>query len=493
MEMTIKKRIALSNILMVAIPALLAAVMVGLEALGVYLAFFRSGNQELARGWEAEEMRGSIVQQVQELLSQQDGAVRSTRAEELRAQLERGGMLLVVQAGPDEVLRLGLAEADEEALSQAAALLGPGALVADGRYELLLEQVQAAGETFQLRLYYPQVRIPEQPLKIQLFIFAAVLILSVLAAVIVVNRFLTRFLFRRIERPMDLLSAGVEQIRDGNLDYRIHYTQPDEFGAICGEFNEMAGRLRQSEEQERKNREARRTLLADISHDLRSPLTSILAYVEGLEDGVADTPEKQRKYLSIIKGKTSDIDRLVKKLFLFSKMEMGDYPYFPEKLDAGRELTDFMAAAREDYEKKGLILTLDSTLDHTVIVADPAYFRSVLTNLLDNSAKYRTRHIGHAAVRAREAQGQLCLMVDDDGPGVPEQELGQVFDVFYRTDPARKDPDQGSGLGLAIVAKIVGKMGGSIHAENLPQGGLRMVLTLPIMKGEEQHEADSDH
>ncbi len=249
------------------------------------------------------------------------------------------------------------------------------------------------------------------------------------------------------------MAEGVRQIRDGNLTHRIDYDGQDEFEPVCEDFNEMAQRLRASVERTQKEEESRKELLASISHDIRSPLTSIRAYVEGLLDGVADTKEKQGTYLSTIQKKTMEIDQMVRKLFLFSKMELGEYPYAPERQNAVAEIADFVAASREEYGQRGLEITLGLMPDQAWIEADPTYFRSILTNLLDNSAKYKDKERGKVCISGQISGRELRLYVDDDGPGVPEEALPKLFDVFYRNDPSRKNPNQGSGLGLAIYSR----------------------------------------
>ncbi|HIR51835.1 MAG TPA: HAMP domain-containing histidine kinase [Candidatus Onthovicinus excrementipullorum] len=492
--MKIKERIALSNILTVVIPAVVTVILLGIGVLVFYFVLFRGTNSEPIADWRREELQENVVQIVQEAFTQEDPLTSIGKVEKWQEQLKENDMLFCVFSDNAEVLRLGIEEVPGSGkLVEAVSALGGTGTTADNSYELLARRGEVAGNSYQVYLYTPRGSSLSHTMKIQILIFGILLLFLILAAVVISSRFLTRRVFRRIEKPIDLLSAGVHQIREGNLDIRIDYNEPDEFGPICAEFNEMAARLKISGELESRDRENRRALLADISHDLRSPLTSILAYVEGLEDGVADTPEKQRQYLSTIKAKTSDIDRLVKKLFLFSKMDMGDYPYFPEKLDAGREVADFVEASREDYEKAGLSVTLVSHPEHTMIYADPTYFRSVLTNLLDNSAKYKKDGTGHVRITMTTEGHLLRMLVDDDGPGVAQSDLGKLFDIFYRADPARKNPHKGSGLGLAIVAKIVDRMGGAIHAENLSQGGLRMAITLPVMEGETDHEKNFNH
>ncbi len=242
---------------------------------------------------------------------------------------------------------------------------------------------------------------------------------------------------------MTTLAEGVRQIRDGNLGHRIAHAQRDEFQPVCEAFNEMVDRLRASVEQSQRE-EGRKELLASISHDVRSPLTSIRAYIEGLLDGVADTPEKQRAYLSIVQKKAVEIDDLVKKLFQFSKMDMGEFPYSPERLCVAEEVADFLQASAEAYAGRGLRAQCRGIPPDAYIEADPTYFRSILTNLLDNSAKYRKGEQGRATIAGERARRQIRLFVDD-GPGVPEAALPKLFDAFYRNDPSRNNPDQGSG------------------------------------------------
>lgn len=176
---------------------------------------------------------------------------------------------------------------------------------------------------------------------------------------------------------------------------------------------------------------------------------------------------------------------MVRKLFLFSKLDMGEYPYSPERLDAAQEVSDFVSASADDYLRRGLRIRPGPLPEGACIDADPTCLRSVLTNLLDNSAKYRSKPTGTAVITAEARGGRLILRVDDDGPGVPEEALPKLFDVFYRSDPSRQNPKQGSGLGLAIAAKAAWRMGGTIRAANLCGGGLSVELEIPLVKEEE--------
>ena len=301
--------------------------------------------------------------------------------------------------------------------------------------------------------------------------------------IILTNHFLSKFVFDKIKKPLQILSDGVHEISAGNLGYRIAYDEEDEFRQICEDFNGMAEHLRVSIEEVQKNERNRKALLIGISHDLRSPLTSIKAFVEGLQDGVAATPEAQREYLSIIRQKTDDIISMVSQLFLYSKMDMGAFPISPERIDIGGELAEFAAASREEYRALGLRVETGDLPDGLFIFADPVLLRSVFTNILTNSAKYKDKDEGTAMIRCGAEDGTIRVVFEDDGPGVPEGELPRIFEAFYRGDPSRSNPHQGSGLGLAIAQRVVERMDGRISAQNRAGGGLRIVIDIPEMKG----------
>lgn len=420
--------------------------------------------------------------------------LQQAEAQASQGQAEAQALRAHVEAQTSQV-QTSLLQPQQEyssALKAALSALGGNGTVSDGTQDLFGMQIASGGKTYQLYMSNPVVSIPKRSIKQWLAGIGGAMVFLVICIVLLTNRFLTRFVFRRISEPLKTLSEGVREIRDGNLTHQIQYTEQDEFLPVCEDFNEMARRLKRSVEQTQREEESRKELLASISHDLRSPLTAIRAYVEGLLDGVANTQEKQNMYLSIVKKKTEEIDQLVRKLFLFSKMDMGEYPYNPEPLDLVQEIDDFIRASSEEYTRRGLRIEVRELPAHVQADADPTYFRSILTNLLDNSVKYKKMDTGTVRITGALDNGVFQLYVDDDGPGVPEEALGRLFDVFYRNDPSRKNPNQGSGLGLAIVAKAAARMGGSVRAENLPEGGLRIALRIPVQTaggtgaGEEQ-------
>ena len=481
--MTIQKRLFLSNILMIIIPAFLSVLALGAGLFLFFVTAFPHAEYRLGFHAELVETRYDAAELAAEWLAEPDARQNSETESHLAQLAEENRLTIRIFDGTALLLQFGDGmETAQEDLEYALAALNGDGTVSNGEYDLFGTEITANGSSYLLRIANPVVTLPEHSLKVWAVEIGFLLIVLVCFIIFLTNRFLTRFVFRKIADPLKTLAEGVRQIRDGNLTHRIAYAEADEFQPVCEDFNEMARRLKASVEQTQKEEESRKELLAGISHDIRSPLTSIRAYVEGLLDGVADTREKQALYLSTIRKKTVEIDQMVKKLFLFAKMELGEYPYNPECLDLVKKIRDFVLASAEEYLGRGLRVELRSLPEAAAVEADPAYFRSILQNLLDNSAKYKGKETGTAALSGEISAGSFFLYADDDGPGVPEEALPKLFDVFYRSDPSRRNPNQGSGLGLAIVAKSVKRMGGAVHAENRPQGGLRIVLEFPLKR-----------
>jgi signal transduction histidine kinase len=296
-----------------------------------------------------------------------------------------------------------------------------------------------------------------------------------------VNNLLNYRLTKNIVRPLGPLSEGVRQIHDNNLAFRIDYQNDDEFSPICDAFNEMAARLEASSEQKQKDEASRGELLAGISHDLRTPLTSIKGYIEGMETGVASTPEMRRNYFSIIKNKTSDMEHIIERLFLFSKLDMDEFPLAMRRVPLMPVIADMIEEAADEYDSRGLAIHITKNNPDVFILADTLWLRNVLINILENSVRYKTKERGALEISADVVNDSVLLRFVDDGPGVNAEILPKLFDVFYRTDPSRNK--KGSGLGLAISKKIIERMNGAIYAELPYSGGLAVIIRLPAARG----------
>ena len=483
--MTIRKRLFISNLLMILVPVCIAA-LIAAGCVGAVWYTVRFGG---GLGFDDSEDFYQVSTGIAKLAEQSlpDSNEQET-LDSITALLDRKAVSLKIEQDGQPYYAYGTASPADDALSKAAALLGDDARLSDGARSLYAHRVQIGGTDYRILIFGSTQQVSYTGLKLVAAAAMLLVLAAALAAVLLTNRFLTRFVFRRIEQPLALLADGVHQIRDGNLDFRITYDGKDEFAPVCADFNEMAERLRRSIEQTLRQEESRKELMASISHDLRSPLTSIKAYVEGLLDGVARTPEMQRRYLGTIKSKAEDIDRMVSQIFLFSKMELEEYPVHPEPLRLDEEVDSLMQSAAPEYRARGLEITVQPA--PVTVCADRDLLRRILLNIMDNSLKYKNKPVGHLEITMQASGGVCTLGLTDDGPGVPEEACGKLFDVFYRSDPARRNPAGGSGLGLAIAATAAARMGGSIRAQNAQGGGLSIIITLPE---EGNHAAYSDH
>lgn len=481
--MKIHTRLQVSNFLMILVPVGITLATGVLCLALVWLAMSVGGGLGFDDQEDFDEAGERIVQVTAQALAADDDATRLSRLDRLSALLDDNAMRLVVTRAGEAFYEHGAESEHDEALDDAAEVLTDSGSVAKDDRTLFVQDVTSGGEHFRIALYGSEQAFSTDFLEMVLAIVAVILIAAILIALILTNHFLTRFVFRKIEEPLDILARGVQEIGAGNLDYRIVYDGDDEFAPICAEFNEMALRLRRSVEETQRQEESRKELMAGISHDLRSPLTSIQAYVEGLLDGVANTPEKQQAYLRTIKAKAEEIQRMVSQIFQFSKMDLENYPMQIEPLALDEELGALLEVVGPEYAEKGLAVQAD--LAPAVALVDAELLRRIVVNILDNSLKYKSAAEGHAEVRVLAEADGVHLMIADDGPGVSAEALPKLFDVFYRSDPSRHNPNQGSGLGLAIVARAVQRMGGSVRASAAEPHGLVIEIVLP--KGEENH------
>ena len=245
-------------------------------------------------------------------------------------------------------------------------------------------------------------------------IYGGTVILVLLAAIGFTNLYLTKHLFRHIQKPLDILVSGVERIQEGNLDAPIGYVVPDEFKPACDAVDEMAARLKTSLEAQSRQQQ-KQELIAGMSHDLKSPLTSIRAYTEGLLDGVAKDEQTQARYLQTIYAKETELETLVNRLFSFAKLDLSEAPAKPEAL----EISGTFAEIAAGFEAEGLDVRLDDLPDETVM-ADRELLSRCMSNLLDNSRKYGASHV---VISADISGDTVSISVSDDGPGVEASQL----------------------------------------------------------------------
>lgn len=471
--MTVKRRLFWSNILMIAVPVV-STVLVGAVCMElVWLLMIDSTGLHIEDQEDFEYASMAVCEMLEFGIGTDDDFSR------VESVLDSNGMTLRLVSDGDIFYEYGEAQEGDEALLAAAGLLdGQSTITLEGRSLYVgMERIKGADYTVYLFGNYYE-RQPHSELRVVPVLSAIVIAFFIFLSILLTNRFLTKFVFRGIESALDILAGGVHEIRDGNLEYRIVYEKKDEFRAVCEDFNEMAVRLKQSVDQLQRQDESRKELIAGISHDLRSPLTSIQAYVEGLLDGIAKTPEAQRRYLETIKGKAEDLAHIISQLFLFSKLELGEHPANPGILSMDEKIAESVDSLRKEYAERGLRIHME--LEPVEICADSVYLHRIVTNILENSLKYKKREQGNIWISLKRTEEGCRLTFADDGPGVPEEALSHLFEVFYRSDPSRQNPGSGSGLGLAIVAGSVQRMGGSVQARANEPEGLCICIDLPI-------------
>lgn len=324
----------------------------------------------------------------------------------------------------------------------------------------------------EMHLMLEQYEGPLQSFETFVWIYVGAVGMALILTILFTNVYLTRELFSHISKPLDILVEGVERIRSGDLDHPICYSEPDEFKAVCDAVDMMAAKLKASLEAEQRRQQSSKELIAGMSHDLKSPLTSIRAYTEALLEGVADTPEAQKKYLGTIYTKESEMEHMVARLLEFSKLELSEYPTKAESFELKSELEHIVSDMSPEAE-------IDlSGVTEAQVTADREQLRRVAENIIGNSVKYCPER-ARIDISSQCADGFVRIKFSDNGPGVPDEALPKLFDLFYRADPARVAPGSGSGLGLSIVKRSVEQMGGHAFAEKGENGGLCIVIDLP--------------
>lgn len=299
----------------------------------------------------------------------------------------------------------------------------------------------------------------------QLFItFRLIMMILVL---FVTNGLLTYYLSKGIITPITKLSLAAQKISEGNLDYSIASNKKDELGELSNMFEKMRINLKEARAVQAQYEQNRKELVASISHDLKTPLTSIKGYVKGIQDGVANTPKKLARYIETIYEKANDMDELIEQLFLYSKLDLERLPFQLEKVDLSSFFTDFIdELAFQLQEEQGTAsLIMDKEASY-IVKADREQLKRVVTNIIQNSLKYMNKSHKNVQVSLQSSPDDVVVTIKDNGSGIRKEDLPFIFESFYRTDASRNSSTGGSGLGLAIVKKIIEGHGGNIWVES---------------------------
>ncbi|MDR1062053.1 MAG: HAMP domain-containing protein [Clostridiales bacterium] len=357
------------------------------------------------------------------------------------------------------------------------------------------------------------------------FIVSALLMVAAMAGVFMI--FVSRF----VMEPLKALGAAARRIADGDLDHVVKYERGDEIGAVCEILEKMRVTLKDSVSDRLQFEDARKLMVAAISHDLRTPITAIRGYAEGILDGVAATDEKKDAYLRTVLSKTAELERMIDDLLIFSRIDMDREIYSFEDVDLAEYMREAIGAIRLDYAGRlidgmeaeiafedaaggaravtgatvtdgaGAAAGATATVDAPAIAGasgapvaaaaaggalavslDGARFRRVLDNLISNAVKYHgAGQAGkiHVLARLSRNRGFAVIEIRDSGVGISEEDLPRVFDVFFMSDRSRSMAAKSYGLGLAIAREIVLAHGGRIWARSKLGAGTSMYVSLP--------------
>lgn len=308
---------------------------------------------------------------------------------------------------------------------------------------------------------------------------------TAIVVILLLNTLFTRYQLKKLLQPMDALAQAAGRVEAGDYTQAIDCPGRDEFAPVCAAFNRMQEHLLEEQEKSAAYERSRTDLVAGISHDLRTPLTSVKGYIKGLRDGVAQTPERQRQYLDVAYRRACDMEVLLQRLFYFSRLETGNLPLFREEADLGSFVGQFAGEVGPELEQAGGKIELTVSPGPHPVSIDPEQLYRVLNNLKDNALRYAGAE-ALAISLAVETQGKWeRIRFADNGQGVSEEALPRLFEQFWRADQARSSRNgEGTGLGLYIVKYIVEAHGGTIQAEN--SGGLAFTILLP--RREEDHD-----
>lgn len=295
------------------------------------------------------------------------------------------------------------------------------------------------------------------------------LMIDMFIAIIIILAFtslmLTQWIRKSVFNPIDQLNVAMQKIKDGNFDYALQTEENSEIGDLYRNYEDMRLRLKESTEEKLENEKHNKELISNISHDLKTPITAIKGYVEGLMDGVADTPEKVDKYIKTIYNKANDMDRLINELTTYSGIDNNRILYNFHRINVSDYFGDCVEEVGLDLESKNIKLNYSNLVQNdTIVIADPEQMKKVINNIISNSVKYMDKPNGYIEIRILDEVDSIRVEIEDNGKGIAQRDLQKIFDRFYRTDASRNSAQGGSGIGLSIVKKIIEDHGGYVWA-----------------------------
>lgn len=481
-DLSVRHRLILNNIIMVFVPVLLlviigSTVFYGLRATGN----FREREIELL--WPEAGNSAPILMGLSHIFTNVDGGERESLGRHVGSMEAAGIEVAVVRDG--EVVY-------ETVPGQARSLINKSYELASGDgnvlhwdddglvYRYVSKDKKSIGVAIGpvpfligRGFFPPHMGLVWSLIAIGVFLLAA-------AVIVFIGFLLVRRMTRDIVAPLEDLQHASRRIASGDYDTPVASCSTDELGETAAVFEEMRRQLQAGRKMRDAYEKNRQELFAGIAHDLATPLTKIQGYTGGILDGIAATPEKQKKYLELVYHTSQSMEQMVHELFLLSKLDLGKVDFQWENASLAPLLQQYVDLQKEALSAQGFSLRFENRLPgESPVVLDRIQFQRVLDNVLSNALKYRDSDNGSLTVRLAAKDGGYLIECEDRGRGVAQEDLGRIFESFYRTDKARADVAKGSGLGLAVTARIIEAMQGRIWARPAVPKGLCICIWLP--------------
>ena len=304
-------------------------------------------------------------------------------------------------------------------------------------------------------------------------------IVAIVVVLVLTSGAFVSWMYRTMVNPINRLKLATRNIKDGNLDFDMDVSGKDEISELCRDFDEMRERLKENAEEKVRADAESKELISNISHDLKTPITTIKGYVEGIMDGVADTPEKLDRYVKTIYNQACDMDKLIDELTFYSKIDSNKIVYNFTKIYVNEY---FEGCAKEysiELDSKGIEFIYESSLpDNVIMMADAEQFKKVINNIINNSVKYMGKENGTIRISVKDLGTKIGMDISDNGQGIPAKALPFIFDRFYRADSSRSQHSGGSGIGLSIVKKIIYDHDGTIGVDSEEGKGTTMHIVM---------------
>ncbi|AOZ90811.1 sensor histidine kinase [Paenibacillus crassostreae] len=335
--------------------------------------------------------------------------------------------------------------------------------------------LQDNGYIFLLNEYHEQT--------FSIWLNVAVALITFLLVYIAMSAYISRKITKGIIQPIERLKEAAIQISEGELNSFIPEEGNGELLELCKALEQMRIKLKESIDLQQKYDKNRSFLVSSISHDLKTPVTSIKGYIEGILDGVANTPEKKQQYLLTAQRKANLINTMIEDLLLYSKLDLKQMPFNKQPIDFVSYITDGIQENMELLKSNRVRMETEFNINNnSMVYLDSDRFMRVVQNIIDNALHYHERQDPVITIMLRETYSTIILEIKDNGKGMKEGEINRIFDRFYRSDEART-VDTGSGLGLAIAKQIVEAHDGNIWAKSQEGVGTSILISLPNYKG----------